>query len=164
MIRTQGSFTHPREHGTRLTEACWIMGAHTCLQIYHMRQQPSNLRVGSCIISNEACLHPLCKIGTAIYFFSPLWPYRVNVVIQLDSRPSQLVPLVDTSRPDAGLGPATVASNIVWSSTGLDNIQHTIVVSVAPGEPYAIVDGLMSAFFHQLFLSLPLTLGAGTPR
>jgi hypothetical protein len=104
------------------------------------------------------------KIGIAIYFFSPLWPYRVNVAISLDSGHSQLVPLVDTSRPDTGSGPATVASNVVWSSTGLDNIQHTISVSVAPEEPYAIIDGLMSAFFHRLFLSLPLTLGAGTPR
>jgi len=72
----------------------------------------------------------------------------VNVAISLDSAPFQFVDLVDYTQPDAGSGPETVESQIVWSSTGLANIQHTLVVSVAQGEPYAIVDGLMSAFFH----------------
>ena len=96
----------------------------------------------------EACFYQLYKIGTAIYFLSPRWPYRVNVAISLDSAPLQFVNLVDRTRPDAGSGPETVESQIVWNSTGLENIQHTLVVSVAEGQPYAIVDGLMFAFFH----------------
>ena len=71
----------------------------------------------------------------------------------------QLVDLGDHSLSAAG---SSDTVNSVWNSTRLENVQHTLAVSVALGEPYAIVDSLMSAFFHKLFLSLPLTLGAGT--
>ena len=109
----------------------------------------------------EPCLYRLYKIGTAIYFYSPRWPYAVNVGISLDFEPAQLVDLVDHRQPG---GPATVTSKLAWESTGLENIEHTLVVSVYDGETYAVVDRLMSGFFHKLFLSLPLTLGAVTPR
>jgi len=71
----------------------------------------------------------------------------VNVAISLDSGPIYVVDLVDHS-PSAAGSSETVNSTVVWSSTGLENIQHTLVVSVAEGEQYAIVDGLMSAFSH----------------
>jgi len=70
----------------------------------------------------------------------------------LDSKPLQPVDLVDYSQPDTGGGPETVGYAVVWKATELANVQHTLVVSVVQGEPYAIVDGLMSAFFCQLFL------------
>ena len=72
----------------------------------------------------------------------------MNVAITLDSGPITLVDLVDPSQPDRGGGPETVKSDVVWSSTRLDNTQHTLVVSVGKAEPYAVVDGLMSGLFH----------------
>lgn len=76
---------------------------------------------------------------------SPLWPYLVNTAVSLDSGPPVLVDLVDHSRPDVGAaeGPETVQSTVVWSATGLTNSQHTLVMSVGAGQPFAIVDGLM---------------------
>ena len=71
----------------------------------------------------------------------------MNVAITLDSEPINLVDLVDYSQPDTGGGPETMTSSVVWKATELENVQHTLVVSVAEGQPYAIVDGLMSGFF-----------------
>jgi len=81
--------------------------------------------------------------GVAIYFLSPLWPYRVNTAISLDSSPVSLIELVDRSQPDIGHGPETAPFRVVWSATGLANTQHTLQISVGAGQPFAIVDGLM---------------------
>ena len=81
--------------------------------------------------------------GIAIYFLSPRWPYTVNTAISLDSGPSTLVNLVDTSRPSTDGGPETVQSHVVWNVTGLANTQHNLLISVGAGQPFAIVDGLM---------------------
>ncbi|KAF9535204.1 hypothetical protein CPB83DRAFT_889107 [Crepidotus variabilis] len=81
--------------------------------------------------------------GTAIYFLSPLWPYKVNTAVALDDAPPVLIDLVDHSRPDAGQGPETVGSEVVWSVSGLENTQHTLHISVGAGQTFAIVDGLV---------------------
>ncbi len=85
--------------------------------------------------------------GVGIYFLSPLWPYRVNTAISLDSSPASLIELVDNSRPGTGQGPETAPFRVVWSATGLANTQHTLQISVGVGQSFAIVDGLMYAGF-----------------
>ncbi|KAF8187170.1 hypothetical protein BJ912DRAFT_970385 [Pholiota molesta] len=81
--------------------------------------------------------------GTAIYYMSPLWPYRVNTLITLDELPPILVSLRDRSQPEVENSPETAESQVVWSSVGLDNVEHTLTVSVGVGENLAIVDGLL---------------------
>ncbi|KDR84488.1 hypothetical protein GALMADRAFT_133773 [Galerina marginata CBS 339.88] len=81
--------------------------------------------------------------GTAIYFFSPLWPYTVNTAISLDGGPSTLVDLVDHSHNDTGQGPETVQSRVVWNATDLNFTQHVLNISVGVGQPFAVVDGLI---------------------
>jgi hypothetical protein len=87
----------------------------------------------------------LVSTGVAVYFMSPLWPYVVNTALSLDSAPPVLIDLTDHSKPNAsvGLGPETVQSKVVWGETGLAVKQHTLVISVGAGQPYAIVDALM---------------------
>ena len=108
--------------------------------------------LSSSILNHVCCV---CS-GIAIYFLSPLWPYTVNTAISLDSGPSILVNLVDTSRPSTDGGPETVQSSVVWNATGLANIQHNLLISVGAGQPYAIVDGLMYVCSLLLFLELCL--------
>ncbi|KAF8179237.1 hypothetical protein BJ912DRAFT_1023912 [Pholiota molesta] len=81
--------------------------------------------------------------GIATYFLSPKWPYTVNTQLSLDGAPPVLVDLVDHSRPNTIEGPETVQSAVVWSATGLNNTQHTLVVSVGAGQPFGIVDGII---------------------
>lgn len=81
--------------------------------------------------------------GVAIYFMSPLWPYLVNTAVSVDSAQPILIDLVDHSKPNVGVGPETVQSKVVWGEAGLANKQHTLVISVGAGQPYAIVDALM---------------------
>jgi hypothetical protein len=75
----------------------------------------------------------------------------VTTAVSLDSGPSTLIDLVDHSRPNAGQGPETVQSQVVWSATGLTNTRHTLVISVGQGQPFGIVDGLMFVFFLTVF-------------
>jgi len=74
---------------------------------------------------------------------SPMWPYRVTTAVSLDGGPAIVVNLVDSTRPDVGTGPETANSSIVWSAVGLENREHTLVVSVPVGDPYAIVDAFL---------------------
>jgi hypothetical protein len=83
---------------------------------------------------------------------SPLWPYRVNTLITLDALPPVLVSLRDRSQPVVENSPETAESQVVWSSVGLDNVEHTLTVSVGVGENLAIVDGLL--YVIQYFLPL----------
>ncbi|KAF8967542.1 hypothetical protein BDZ97DRAFT_1755965 [Flammula alnicola] len=81
--------------------------------------------------------------GVAIYFLSPKWPYEVNTAVSLDSGPLFLIDLVDHTSPSTGQGPETVQSAVVWNATGLNDTQHTLVISVGPGQSFGIVDGLI---------------------
>jgi hypothetical protein len=82
--------------------------------------------------------------GNAIYYSSGMWPFSINTLISLDGGSPTLVDLTDHSSEELIDGPETVASSVVWSQTGLDDtIAHTLVISVSPGQEYAIVDSLM---------------------
>jgi len=82
--------------------------------------------------------------GIAIYYMAPLWPYRVETVVTLDNEPpvvinmtapGQLVPIGTTG--------ATVVSSVLWGRTGLTNTQHKLVMSLAEGGRYIVVDALI---------------------
>ena len=98
--------------------------------------------------------YTICFIypGTAIYFVAPLWPYLVNTAVSLDSGPITIIDLMDHSSPNTGQGPETIPSQVVWQATGLANTQHNLLISVGPGQPYAIVDGLMYVSLPSLSL------------
>ncbi|KAG5642495.1 hypothetical protein DXG03_002719 [Asterophora parasitica] len=83
--------------------------------------------------------------GVAIYFASPLWPYTVNTAVSLDSSAPVLLDLTDhdASTPGSEDGAATVRSHPIRGFTNLVNTQHTFVVSVGAGQPFAIVDALI---------------------
>ncbi|KIM38675.1 hypothetical protein M413DRAFT_447636 [Hebeloma cylindrosporum] len=95
------------------------------------------------LTQNPAATATFNFTGVAIYFLSPKWPYAVTTAVSLDSGPITLIDLVDHSRPNAGQGPETVQSQVVWSATGLTNTRHTLVISVGQGQPFGIVDGLI---------------------
>ncbi|KAF5369686.1 hypothetical protein D9615_010162 [Tricholomella constricta] len=82
--------------------------------------------------------------GVAFYYSSPLWPYAVTTLVSLDSGPAILLDLTDHDVPtqDGGDGAATVDSRVIRGFTGLTNTQHTLVISVGEGQPFAIVDAL----------------------
>ncbi|KDR84476.1 hypothetical protein GALMADRAFT_206081 [Galerina marginata CBS 339.88] len=98
-------------------------------------------------------------IGTAIYFYAPLFPFGLTTSLSLDGAPPISIPLFDPSQPTdpppgPGIGsgagggvipttsPETVQSNIVWSMTNLDYVQHTLIIS--PGaQGRAILDALV---------------------
>lgn len=81
--------------------------------------------------------------GIAIYFYSPLWPFHVTTALSLDGESPQTIDLRDHSVPPVDDGLETVASQVVWSLVGLENTEHTLVISVGTGEDIAIVDALM---------------------
>lgn len=95
------------------------------------------------LTGNSAATATFTFTGVAIYFMSPLWPYVVNTAVSLDSSPPILIDLIDHSKPNVGVGPETVQSKVVWGDAGLPNSQHTFVVSVGAGQPYAVVDALI---------------------
>ncbi|KAG6832339.1 hypothetical protein H0H87_001980 [Tephrocybe sp. NHM501043] len=74
---------------------------------------------------------------------SPKWPYTVNTAVSLDSGPLVLLDLVDHSRANVGQGSETVPSQVIWGSGELPNRQHTLVISVGAGQPFAILDALV---------------------
>ena len=61
----------------------------------------------------------------------------------LDGSQPTLLDLRDYTQPLEIDGPETVQSSVVWSQTGLANTQHTLLVSVGPGETLAILDTLV---------------------
>lgn len=88
---------------------------------------------------------------------SPLWPYHVTTQVQLDAATPVLLNLADPSMPGQGGGEETVQSAVVWSATGLANARHKLLISVGPGEPFAIVDTIMCVVFDPHFKSLSWT-------
>ena len=100
---------------------------------------------------------PVVRLGIAIYFYSPLWPFRVSTALSLDGASAQTVDLTDNSVPTVDDGPETVQSQVVWSLVGLENTEHTLVISVATGEDIAILDALMCVtrqFIVYLFFDI----------
>ncbi|KAF9535175.1 hypothetical protein CPB83DRAFT_843605 [Crepidotus variabilis] len=81
--------------------------------------------------------------GVAIYFYSPLWPFRVTTALSLDGQPSELLDLRDYDAPFLQDGPESQSSQVVWWADGLENTQHILNVSVGAGEDLAILDQLV---------------------
>ncbi|KAJ7059542.1 hypothetical protein C8F01DRAFT_989234, partial [Mycena amicta] len=80
--------------------------------------------------------------GVAVYFLSPRWPYAVTTQLTLDDDNTVVLDLTDhnaSSTPPGGS--ESVPSSIVWSATGLTNGLHTVVVRMASGGQFAVVDG-----------------------
>jgi hypothetical protein len=74
---------------------------------------------------------------------SPLWPYPVNSMVTLDGNRSECVNLQDLSHPAVEGGPEIVRSAPLWSATGLDDVEHELVVSMCPGGQFVVVDAFM---------------------
>ncbi|KAF8888148.1 hypothetical protein CPB84DRAFT_1749551 [Gymnopilus junonius] len=79
----------------------------------------------------------------AIYFFAPLFPTAITTAVSLDGADPFPIDLQDPNAVTVDRGRETALSSVVWSATGLDNIRHTLVVSVVQGESSAIVDSLV---------------------
>ncbi|KAF8801568.1 hypothetical protein BYT27DRAFT_7341887 [Phlegmacium glaucopus] len=76
----------------------------------------------------------------SVYFLSPLWPYKVTTEYGIDGSEPIKIDLQDYSRNSSNNGVATVASNVVGQWLSTVNKQHTIRISVPPGDKYAVVD------------------------
>ncbi|KAJ3501497.1 hypothetical protein NLJ89_g9311 [Agrocybe chaxingu] len=75
----------------------------------------------------------------SFYFMSPKWPYRVSTQLTLDGQQTRILILQDNSVP-IDVNDGMVRSSVVGYYEGTTNIEHTIRVSVPPGDPYAVVD------------------------
>lgn len=81
-------------------------------------------------------------VGTAIFFLTPLWPRRANVVLSLDGEdPPTTVDLQDYSLPNGiGVEHPSKGSDIRWSRTDLPDGEHTLVITRGTS---AFVDAFM---------------------
>lgn len=96
--------------------------------------------------------------GIGIDYWSPLWPYPVNVQLTLDDQQAVIVDLQDHSAPEATGGSANVQSKSVWGQHSLDNGQHTLVISMVDNGQYIVVDALEYAFYPWLLICIVLTV------
>ena len=104
----------------------------------------------------------LLSLGVSVYFYSPLWPFRVTTAVSLDGGQPDLVDLRDYEVSFKQDGAEVANSSIVWYTDGLDNTSHLLNVSVGAGEDLAIVDYLVYEF--PPFISSPnFTFMSGTP-
>ncbi|KAG7442438.1 uncharacterized protein BT62DRAFT_382540 [Guyanagaster necrorhizus] len=69
--------------------------------------------------------------GVAVHFLSPRWPYLVNSTITLDGEDGTFVNLTDPNTEQTIGGPETERYTAHWSRTGLENVSHEVVVSMA---------------------------------
>jgi hypothetical protein len=74
---------------------------------------------------------------------APLWPYNVTTVVTLDDGPPQLIQMTDPLNSEPVDSLPTVNSTVLWGQSGLADAQHTLVMSLAPGGMYVIVDALV---------------------
>ncbi|KAJ7059557.1 hypothetical protein C8F01DRAFT_1084715 [Mycena amicta] len=89
--------------------------------------------------------------GVAVYFLSPRWPYAVTTQLSLDDS-TVVLDLTDhnaSSTPPGGS--ESTPSSIVWSATGLTNSLHTVVVRMASGGQFAVVDGFITTVVDSDF-------------
>ncbi|KAF9034082.1 hypothetical protein BJ165DRAFT_1534283 [Panaeolus papilionaceus] len=82
-------------------------------------------------------------VGDAVYFMSSLWPYRVTTQLSLNGGPRIILDLQDHNYRGPGQDTESVAYDVVLSWAGLPYGTHTLEVSVAPGEDFAIFDGII---------------------
>ncbi|KIY44007.1 hypothetical protein FISHEDRAFT_18790, partial [Fistulina hepatica ATCC 64428] len=78
--------------------------------------------------------------GTAIYFLSPLWPYEVTTQVVLDDGSATTLDLQDQDVAVTEDGGECALYRAVWGATDLDDTDHTLTMSVASGQSFAIVD------------------------
>ncbi|KAF9474202.1 hypothetical protein BDN70DRAFT_936836 [Pholiota conissans] len=76
------------------------------------------------------------------FFFAPKWPYKVTTDISIDGGAPVTLDLQDHNTPVTALGSsATLPSAVVCSFDGNgQSAEHTIVLSVHPGDQFAVVD------------------------
>jgi|ERR1700733_11246403 hypothetical protein len=70
-------------------------------------------------------------LGIAIYYMAPLWPYTVTTVVTIDGGPPQLTQMTDPLNSEPVGGGPTVNSAVLWGQTGLADVQHTLLMSLA---------------------------------
>ncbi|KAJ7288854.1 hypothetical protein C8J57DRAFT_522551, partial [Mycena rebaudengoi] len=113
--------------------------------------------------------------GVAIYYLSPRWPYPVNTELTLDGGAGVVVNLTDPLASPTSRGSASATYSVLWSTTGLTDTEHNLVISLAKNAQYAIVDGFIytvtsgspsspapspSQPAHDNHDTLPIALGA----
>lgn len=79
--------------------------------------------------------------GVAIYYLAAKWAFPVTTSLKLDNDPIDIVNLTDPKPPPGATG-ASEDYSIVWSRTGLDNVEHTLVNTVGSGN-YGLMDGII---------------------
>jgi len=102
--------------------------------------QPSSSQVFSAL-RLECQFRLILFQGVAIYYMAPKWPFAVTTLLTVDSDPPVVVTMTSPSSVNPG-GPNTV-SQVLWGRTGLSNTEHTIVMSLVPGDEFVLVDALM---------------------
>jgi len=109
-----------------------------------MQRPRSHSRVRGCdTVSLRFCPLTILLLGTAIYFYSSLWPFRVTTSLTLDNEDPFIVDLRDHHARFIKDGPETTQSDVVWYQLNLENKEHTLLISVASGEDLAVVDALV---------------------
>ncbi|KAH7103963.1 hypothetical protein BKA62DRAFT_695162 [Auriculariales sp. MPI-PUGE-AT-0066] len=109
-------------------------------------QYPSSLSFnGSHRLSYDSTATVTFKFkGIAVYLWYPLWPYLVNTTVTLDNTTSAVLDLTDydlLDKPDVGTV-ETVLSEVRWSHTGLEDTEHTIVLTMVPDATYLVFDAV----------------------
>lgn len=80
--------------------------------------------------------------GVALYFHSPKWPYHVNTDVSLDGEPIRTIDLQDYTHATLEASGASLKSTIVASWVGLENTQHTLLISKTKTTPFYVLDAL----------------------
>ena len=91
-------------------------------------------------------------VGVAVYFWSPLWPYAVDSLISIDGGPGECVNLRDPTRNSSVDGVETEASAPRWRRVGLQNAQHSVVVSRCANGSFVVVDAFTYVLYHIRFV------------
>ncbi|PPR02771.1 hypothetical protein CVT24_002245 [Panaeolus cyanescens] len=107
--------------------------------------QPTVLNFGGShrLGNNPGSTARISFVGNAVYFLSSLWPYHVTTQISLDNGPRIIVDLQDYNYRGPGQFMESAEWRVIYSWTGLTHGIHTLEVSVAPGEQFAVFDGII---------------------
>ncbi|KAH6891617.1 hypothetical protein BKA70DRAFT_1572055 [Coprinopsis sp. MPI-PUGE-AT-0042] len=81
--------------------------------------------------------------GTGISYMAPLWAEEITTQVRLDGGVPVVIDLQDKTVTPEVDGPTTVESSVLWSEKGLTNTEHVLIIDVAPGGRFAVVDQLI---------------------
>jgi hypothetical protein len=97
-------------------------------------------------------------IGIAFYYIAPLWAFPVNTSINIDDNITQTIDLENYTATALMLDNSAESDPyaVLWESGLLENTSHTVVLSMATGGQYVIVD----AFGYRIFM---FTAAANSP-